>query len=244
MYVLTTQIEDERLAPDWISAPNEDTEQFDISDSLKIDLLELSAKYFCNEYDIRANLEKLWHEPIEPDLKETDVSEKAKALPFIKSGPKEPITLNKRIQAPRGRGRAFTRLNDPFRSRPPNTSRPPSMHVDDFVARELHDSGPKRVKEFVRPLRGMNSSLRSFNSTIRSVYHSSNANTYGNAHRSSPSNTRNVGERYTSRDLHSLPSNRINKSSDNNFQPPLRWNRIDANRYNLRYTQYSRSFPR
>lgn len=26
--------------------------------------------------------------------------------------------------------------SDPFRSRPPNTSRPPSLHVDDFVALE------------------------------------------------------------------------------------------------------------
>jgi len=31
-----------------------------------------------------------------------------------------------------GSGRGF----DPFRSRPPNTSRPPSLHVDDFVAME------------------------------------------------------------------------------------------------------------
>ncbi|GIY03655.1 protein virilizer [Caerostris extrusa] len=46
------------------------------------------------------------------------------------------------------RGRGFSRAtshssraNDPFRSRPPNTSRPPSMHVDDFVALESHHSG-------------------------------------------------------------------------------------------------------
>lgn len=46
------------------------------------------------------------------------------------------------------RGRGFTRgtshssrANDPFRSRPPNTSRPPSMHVDDFVALESHHGG-------------------------------------------------------------------------------------------------------
>ncbi|XP_074646809.1 uncharacterized protein LOC141902811 [Tubulanus polymorphus] len=32
-----------------------------------------------------------------------------------------------------GRGSQSSRPNDPFRSRPPNTSRPPSMHVDDFV---------------------------------------------------------------------------------------------------------------
>ena len=40
----------------------------------------------------------------------------------------------------RGRGFArgmanFTR-HDPFRSRPANTSRPPSMHVDDFMKME------------------------------------------------------------------------------------------------------------
>ncbi len=40
------------------------------------------------------------------------------------------------------RGRGFGRpgmtggRHDPFRSRPPNTSRPPSMHVDDFVKME------------------------------------------------------------------------------------------------------------
>jgi len=237
-------MEDERIVPDWISAPNEDSEQFDVSDSLKIDLLELSAKYFGIEYDIRANIEKLWHEPIEPDSKENDALEKTNSLPFIRAGPKEPIVLNKRIQAPRGRGRAFTRLNDPFRSRPPNTSRPPSMHVDDFVALERNDSGPKRInKEFMRPPRGMNTSLRSFGSTIRSVYHSSNPNTYGNIHRSSPNNTRSAPERYMSRDLHSLSSNRTNKS-DSNFQPPLRWNRIAGNRYDFRNPQYSRSFPR
>jgi protein virilizer len=40
--------------------------------------------------------------------------------------------------APRGRGfsRAATIRGDIFRSRPPNTSRPPSLHVDDFLAME------------------------------------------------------------------------------------------------------------
>lgn len=31
------------------------------------------------------------------------------------------------------RGSASNRGHDPFRNRAPNTSRPPSMHVDDFV---------------------------------------------------------------------------------------------------------------
>lgn len=56
------------------------------------------------------------------------------------------------------RGRGFTRgtshssrANDPFRSRPPNTSRPPSMHVDDFVALESHHSGPNTQAQTKRP---------------------------------------------------------------------------------------------
>ena len=35
-----------------------------------------------------------------------------------------------------GRGLPTTR-HDNFRSRPPNTSRPPSMHVDDYMKMEL-----------------------------------------------------------------------------------------------------------
>lgn len=56
------------------------------------------------------------------------------------------------------RGRGFTRgtshssrANDPFRSRPPNTSRPPSMHVDDFVALESHHSGSNSQTPTKRP---------------------------------------------------------------------------------------------
>ena len=40
----------------------------------------------------------------------------------------------------RGFGRGHNTLrSDVFRSRPPNTSRPPSMHVDDFVKMETEN---------------------------------------------------------------------------------------------------------
>lgn len=42
----------------------------------------------------------------------------------------------------RGIGRAATQRGDLFRSRPPNTSRPPSLHVDDFVALETCGQQP------------------------------------------------------------------------------------------------------
>ena len=46
------------------------------------------------------------------------------------------------------RGRGYARgggnsgRHDPFRSRPQNTSRPPSMHVDDFVKMENQGQAP------------------------------------------------------------------------------------------------------
>lgn len=43
----------------------------------------------------------------------------------------------------RGRGfRGSVQRGDMFRSRPPNTSRPPSLHVDDFVALETCGQQP------------------------------------------------------------------------------------------------------
>ena len=48
------------------------------------------------------------------------------------------------------RGRGFGRgmsmpinKHDTFRSRPQNTSRPPSMHVDDFIKMELEGTSPQ-----------------------------------------------------------------------------------------------------
>lgn len=61
--------------------------------------------------------------------------------------------------APRGRGRGtFNQLNRPhdiFRQRKQNTSRPPSMHVDDFLAAEFKDvSPPAGLTLPKRPIKG------------------------------------------------------------------------------------------
>lgn len=57
----------------------------------------------------------------------------------------------------RGRGfqRAIQVRSDLFRSRPPNTSRPPSLHVDDFVALETcgaQPTGPTGYNKISREL--------------------------------------------------------------------------------------------
>lgn len=68
---------------------------------------------------------------------------------FVCSGKSDYVEPAKRahiMAAPRGRGRgAFGQLcrpHDIFRQRKQNTSRPPSMHVDDFLAAEFKDVGP------------------------------------------------------------------------------------------------------
>lgn len=73
------------------------------------------------------------------------------------------------------RGRGFSRGNisrgDLFRSRPPNTSRPPSLHVDDFTALETRGAQPTGPTGYnklgqqgisIRGTRGRGRYLRSF----------------------------------------------------------------------------------
>ena len=63
------------------------------------------------------------------------------------------------------RGRGFGRgapqsRNDMFRSRAPNTSRPPSMHVDDFMKMENQTHG-----QTIGPT-GMNPHLRAYREKV------------------------------------------------------------------------------
>ena len=65
----------------------------------------------------------------------------------IVTAPSVPMRGGGRGMRGMGRGRGNPRMNDMFRSRKQNTSRPPSMHVDDFMAMESaksHDSSPMR----------------------------------------------------------------------------------------------------
>lgn len=55
----------------------------------------------------------------------------------------------------RGFARSVPQRPDLFRSRPPNTSRPPSLHVDDFVALETcgaQPTGPTGYNKISREL--------------------------------------------------------------------------------------------
>ncbi|KAM4688810.1 protein virilizer homolog isoform 2-T2 [Discoglossus pictus] len=121
-------------------------------DMMKVDLIDLSAKC-CSDFDLKAELERSFLlEPSSPGRSKTTKGFKLgkhKHETFITSGKSEYIEPAKRahfVPLPRGRGRGGfgqgMRPHDLFRQRKQNTSRPPSMHVDDFVAAERKEVAP------------------------------------------------------------------------------------------------------
>nr|XP_034982331.1 protein virilizer homolog isoform X3 [Zootoca vivipara] len=150
-YILA-DVMDDQLKSMWFSPFQAEEIETD-PDMVKVDLIELSEKG-CSDFDLQAELERSFlTEPTSPGRTKTTKGFKLgkhKHETFItSSGKSEYIEPAKRahiVPPPRGRGRgAFgqgIRPHDIFRQRKQNTSRPPSMHVDDFVAAESKEVVP------------------------------------------------------------------------------------------------------
>ncbi|KPM03619.1 hypothetical protein QR98_0020520, partial [Sarcoptes scabiei] len=94
----------------------------------KINLLDYSKKNLDINLEELSKIMSNFHLPIVEPPEHQNQSQEVSKLTELSSQPKR--------SSIRGRGRLYGHRGDPFRSRPPNTSRPPSMHVDDFVAME------------------------------------------------------------------------------------------------------------
>uniref|UniRef100_A0A4W5JEP2 Vir like m6A methyltransferase associated n=1 Tax=Hucho hucho TaxID=62062 RepID=A0A4W5JEP2_9TELE len=150
VFVLS-EVLDEQLKALWFSPFHTDHMEAEL-DMVKVDLLGL-AQECCPELDLKSELERSFlSEPLSPSHTKTNKGfrlGKHKHETFITSGKSDYIEPAKRahmMAAPRGRGRGgfggqLCRPHDIFRQRKQNTSRPPSMHVDDFVAAEFKDVG-------------------------------------------------------------------------------------------------------
>ncbi|KAG7470064.1 hypothetical protein MATL_G00135290 [Megalops atlanticus] len=151
VYVLS-DVFDDQLKALWFSpfqSEDIDTEL----DMVKVDLVGL-AEECCPDLDLKAELERSFlTEPSSPGHTKAPKGFKLgkhKHETFITSSGKseyvEPAKRAHVMALPRGRGRGvfgqLSRPHDIFRQRKQNTSRPPSMHVDDFVAAEFKDIGP------------------------------------------------------------------------------------------------------
>ncbi|XP_024122947.1 protein virilizer homolog isoform X3 [Oryzias melastigma] len=142
---------DEQLKALWFSPFQTDDIETDL-DMVKVDLVAL-AQECCPELDLKAELERSFlSEPSSPGHTKATKGfrlGKHKHETFITSSGKsdyiEPAKRAHIMPAPRGRGgrggfgQNMSRPHDIFRLRKQNTSRPPSMHVDDFVAAEFKD---------------------------------------------------------------------------------------------------------
>ncbi|XP_064611731.1 protein virilizer homolog [Liolophura sinensis] len=136
-----TDMDDDRLSPTyWLANPvTEDLEQ-DV-DMVKSDFLDLCSRY-CHDFDLEGELKRATSCVIE----DTEVTRPRKLRERRKQdtintsrgrGGKRPFVAPMRGRGI-ARGMMHTGRTDSFRCRPPNTSRPPSMHVDDFVKMETH----------------------------------------------------------------------------------------------------------
>uniref|UniRef100_A0A8C1NLY0 Vir like m6A methyltransferase associated n=1 Tax=Cyprinus carpio TaxID=7962 RepID=A0A8C1NLY0_CYPCA len=142
---------DEQLKALWFSPFQSDEMDTEV-DMVKVDLVAL-AQQCCPDLDLKAEVERSFlSEPTSPGHSKPPKGfrlGKHKHETFItSSGNSDYVEPAKRahfMAAPRGRGRgAFGQLSRPhdiFRQRKQNTSRPPSMHVDDFLAAEYKDVG-------------------------------------------------------------------------------------------------------
>ncbi|XP_041842968.1 protein virilizer homolog isoform X2 [Melanotaenia boesemani] len=150
VFILSEALDDQLKAL-WFSPFQTDDIETDL-DLMKVDLVGL-AQECCPELDLKAELERSFlSEPSSPGHTKAPKGfrlGKHKHETFITSSGKsdyvEPAKRAHIMPAPRGRGgrggfgQNVSRPHDIFRLRKQNTSRPPSMHVDDFVAAEFKD---------------------------------------------------------------------------------------------------------
>uniref|UniRef100_A0A0L8HH29 Virilizer N-terminal domain-containing protein n=1 Tax=Octopus bimaculoides TaxID=37653 RepID=A0A0L8HH29_OCTBM len=134
LFVLTDS-DDERLnTAYWMSPANSDDIDIEL-DLVRLNLQELVAKY-CPEFNLEEELKKAtdttpYEGPPKPKRDRLGRRKSSEGVHF----PRGKGTKQKFGASIRGRGASrgmASNRSDPFRSRPPNTSRPPSMHVDDF----------------------------------------------------------------------------------------------------------------
>ena len=144
LVVTSSQISSEQLSTMyWLTSHTTDKLQSQPAHLESVDLLAVSQKYL-SALDLLSAAKEVTKERtlatdrkkkgVKKSMMETKVLQNKNIISAFKDG--KNVTL-------RGRGFARTAFKtDPFRTRPPNTSRPPSLHVDDFLVLEMKGQQP------------------------------------------------------------------------------------------------------
>lgn len=142
----------------WLSPPTCDDSDQEM-DQITCDLMELASS-FLPDLHLPHEVERICmlkstddeEDPKKPQISKYHFSGTRTRRPFSKFSLEKLFFVRRMIfqkiifsvtpMRGRGIGRAAPQRGDLFRSRPPNTSRPPSLHVDDFVALETCGQQP------------------------------------------------------------------------------------------------------
>ncbi|XP_063240539.1 protein virilizer isoform X2 [Bacillus rossius redtenbacheri] len=135
------EVDDERLSSTyWLAPPPVDEADQDM-EQVTCDLVEMMRQHLP-DFNLPVEAERLFRRLKDMDGEDDEGKKRGDELAKYLVGDSK----NKRpFVAPmrgRGFGRSQPQRGDLFRSRPPNTSRPPSLHVDDFVALEISGQQP------------------------------------------------------------------------------------------------------
>uniref|UniRef100_A0A182RM39 Virilizer N-terminal domain-containing protein n=1 Tax=Anopheles funestus TaxID=62324 RepID=A0A182RM39_ANOFN len=144
VYLLSEECEEQLKATEWFgfSPCDDDLER----EQIPCDLQDLAKVCLSGDTNLTADCKRLLHLSASPHSNRDRLT----TAPCFRTRrvEVEPSTgrPEKKIFATPLRGRGFSRTpttrGDLFRSRPPNTSRPPSLHVDDFLALETCGAQP------------------------------------------------------------------------------------------------------
>ncbi|XP_053659938.1 protein virilizer [Anopheles marshallii] len=170
VYLLSEDCDEQLKATDWFGFTpcDDDLER----EQIPCDLQDLAKVCLAGETNLTADCKRLLHLSASPHSNRDRLT----TAPCFRTRrvEVEPSTgrPEKKIFATPLRGRGFSRTpttrGDLFRSRPPNTSRPPSLHVDDFLALETcgaQPTGPTGYNKLSRDIitiRGTNRSRGRF----------------------------------------------------------------------------------
>jgi hypothetical protein len=202
------------------------------------DLMSLSQSYCGVNFDFKLCFEDLCKSP----KQEVIISKKLEAPSrkielHIAAKETAPFGGKRPFQPSRGRGgfrhSNANRGNDLFRSRPPNTSRPPSMHVDDFVALEhkTFSTSGQSISDYSS--RQEPPSSRTFNTagSARSPFYEGGHNQRQTSHAGASRNATSDRFDFTTRD-------------DGNTNTRSHWSKSGANQYDQRRDSTDANRPR
>ncbi|XP_052867952.1 protein virilizer [Anopheles cruzii] len=166
VYVVSDDCAEHHKLCDWLGfTPGED----DLGrEQIPCDLQDLAKTCLAGDTNLTADCKRLLHLSASPHSNRDRLT----TAPCFRTRrvEVEPSTgrPEKKIFATPLRGRCFSRApttrGDLFRSRPPNTSRPPSLHVDDFLALETcgaQPTGPTGYNKLSRDIITIRGSNRS-----------------------------------------------------------------------------------